>query len=138
MRISLALIAILGLAACEAPADRPAEPPADESLPVEAERPGPAYVGRWAVDLRTCTAPAGDQQPIDIAVDRFEGYENSCAITAVREVEGAQVLSLTCEAEGMRTDEQVRLAVRGDLLTLTYLERDDAEVQLERCPEGAR
>lgn len=130
----LPLTAILLLAGCEAPAERPATP-SDAPAPFAA--PAPAYVGRWAADARACTAPAGDLQPIEITADRFEGYENSCAITAVREVDGAQVASLDCEAEGMRTDEQVRLAVRDDLLTLTYLEREDAEVQLERCPRAA-
>jgi hypothetical protein len=136
----LPLTAMFFLVGCEAPAERPAAPPEATPAPAPSAAPArvgpPAYVGRWAADPRACTDPSGDLQPIEITADRFEGYENSCAITAITatgEPGASYDASLSCEAEGMTRRETVNMRVEDDRLTLVYADRNAAPVQLVRC-----
>lgn len=145
--LSLLILTLPVLAACGEPVTNPpTEPAAPVEGPgvpapappgIEASMPGagPAsFVGRWAADVAWCASPQGDARPITLTPTRFEGYENSCAITALSQVPSGYEAMLACEAEGEQTTERVRLAVSGDVLTLNYLDRPREGVALTRCP----
>lgn len=142
----LALSAVLLLAACGReevnPPTEPAravEPPPDAAPPDPAlDRPrpgtGPAsFVGRWAADVAWCPNTSGERQPITITPTRFEGYENSCAIDRLDEQASSYLADLTCTAEGMTTQERVRMTVDGQRMALSWLSRNDLRVELTKC-----
>lgn len=91
------------------------------------------FVGRWAADVRWCAEQSGAGRPIEITTTRFLGYENSCDITAITQADNAYDASLRCEAEGQASEERVRMAVQGDVMTLTYLDRGGDPVRLNKC-----
>lgn len=152
MRRLLFLTSVAFLASCSDngnvnPPTEPAEPietaeaggaasPSAPGAPGAGTLPGtgPAsFVGRWSADVSWCNAPTGDGRPIDITPDRFEGYENSCAITAVTQTDVGYEATLRCEGEGMTSTERVRMVVTGQQLTLTYLDRSSEPVTLLKC-----
>lgn len=91
------------------------------------------FVGRWAADVSWCPNEQGPERPIEITTTRFEGYENSCAISQIDEADGGYVAYLVCAAEGTTSRERVRLAVSGQTLRLTWIDRDAATVILTKC-----
>lgn len=152
MRRLLFLTSVAFLASCgeNANVNPPTEPAAPIQTPDAAGAPSPAapgapgagtlpgtgpasFVGRWAADVSWCTAPTGDGRPIEITPDRFEGYENSCAITALTETDTGYDATLRCEGEGMTSTERVRMVATGNQLTLTYLDRGGDPVSLNKC-----
>lgn len=119
-----------------APADgAPAAPPAPEpGVTPTLPGTGPtSFVGRWAANVAWCAAPKGAERPIEITPTRFEGYENSCAIETVTETAIGYDAALVCQSEGTTRRERVRMAVAGQTLNLTYLDRDGPGVQLTKC-----
>ncbi len=92
-----------------------------------------SFVGIWAADVAWCAAPQGANRPIEITPTRFEGYENSCAITSVHEGEAGYDATLACQSEGVASTERVRMSVAGQTLSLTYLDRDARSVRLLKC-----
>jgi len=149
-RICFSLLAVLAVAACGPaetnPPTEPAEPidTAGAAAPPPAEPPpgagtilpgtGPrSFVGRWAADVAWCPNTTGPQQPIEITTTRFEGYENSCAIGSVDQIANGYEAALTCTAEGATSTERVRMAVSGQSMRLTWLNRDNAVVTLTKC-----
>lgn len=150
MRLTPILLAPLVLAACERGGD--VNPPTEPARPIEGpgavalppERPpgseqllpgaGPvSFVGRWAAEAEWCANPRGDRAPITITATHWEGYENRCDITRIDQVSGAYVAHLSCEAEGTRSNERVRLAATDQTLDVTWLDRSDRAVRLLRC-----
>ena len=146
----VALASLLALSACER---QSVNPPTEPANPVQVEGgdappatppagvgsvmqgAGPAtFVGRWAGRASWCANTSGAEQPITISTLRFEGYENSCTITALEQVSDGYEAALTCQAEGMASSERVRMAVQGEVMRLTWINRNDAVVQLVRCP----
>jgi len=93
----------------------------------------PSFVGRWASDVSWCSNTQGDARPIEITIDRVEGYENSCAILTIDEAGPAYEATLRCEAEGTTVTERIRMAVSGQSMALTYLDRRQARVDLTKC-----
>lgn len=148
-RATFSLLAALALAACGPGEPNPPTEPAEPIDSPEAEAPpgppppgtgsilpgsGPrSFVGRWAADVSWCPNVTGPERPIEITTTRFEGYENSCAIAAVDQVADGYEAALTCTAEGAVTNERVRMAVSGQTLRLTWLNRDNAVVALTKC-----
>lgn len=146
----LCLAAVLACAACERetvnPPTEPAAPITGEgsTAPPPAPPPGldpimpgagPAnIVGRWAAQRAWCANTSGPEQAITISTLRFEGYENSCAISSLDQVDGGYEATLACASEGTTTRERVRMAAQGDSMRLTWLNRNNAVVQLVRCP----
>ncbi|MFA4893928.1 hypothetical protein [Brevundimonas sp.] len=146
----LAPFAVLILAACGPSETNPPTEPAAAINTAEAEAPLPTpppgvgsimpgsgprtFVGRWAANTAWCANPRGAERPIEISTTRFEGYENSCGIGSIRQVSDGYEAALTCMAEGRTSDERVRLAVQGDSMRLTWLNRNGAAVTLARCP----
>ncbi|HYC67564.1 hypothetical protein [Brevundimonas sp.] len=148
-RICSSLFVALAVAAC-GPGDP--NPPTDPAEPIDtpdvaaspAPRPpgrgsilpgmGPrSFVGRWAADVSWCPNTTGPERPIEITTTRFEGYENSCAISAIDQVADGYEAVLTCTAEGTVSNERVRMAVSGQAMRLTWLNRDNAVVTLTKC-----
>lgn len=147
MRYAVPMMLMAGLAAC---GREPVNPPTEPAAPV-AETPGaplppqpgltptvpgtgPAsFVGQWAADAAWCAAPRGEKRPIEITPLRFEGYENSCAIDAINQTAGAYEAALTCQSEGETRRERVRMAASGQNMTLTWLDRQGAQVSLTKC-----
>ena len=146
----LILLSAMAVAACGQsetnPPTEPAEPIDTPAVSVAPPAPTPGvgpimpgsgpqtFVGRWAADAAWCANTQGAERPIEITTTRFEGYENSCAITSLDEVATGYQATLSCVAEGQTSNEQVRLAVQGDSLRLTWPDRNDAVVLLTRCP----
>ncbi len=142
-------LVVLGLAACgQADVNPPTEPAAPINTP-EAEAPPPppppgvgsvmpgsgpqTFVGRWAANVAWCANARGPERPIDITPTRFEGYENSCDITRISQVDDGYEATLTCMAEGETSSERVRMAVQGEGMRLTWSNRNGAVVRLTRC-----
>lgn len=154
-RFAALFLPLMLLAACERSAvNPPTEPAAAIDTPDAAAPPptappgvdsmlpgaGPAsFVGRWAADVDWCANVQGPQRPIEISTTRLEGYENSCAIASIAQIADGYDARLVCTGEGQTTREGVRLAVQGDALRLTWLDRNGAVVLLARCkpPEAA-
>ena len=146
----LAALSALLCSACERETVNPPTEPANPILVEGADAPpptppagvasvmqgaGPAtFVGRWAGQAGWCANTSGAEQPITISTMRFEGYENSCAITSLEQVSDGYEATLACQAEGTASLERVRMAVQGDVMRLTWINRNDAVVQLVRCP----
>ena len=149
----LAILSVLILAAC---GRTETNPPTDPAAPVdtpEAQAPPPTpppgvgsimpgsgpqtFIGRWAANVAWCADPRGAERPIEITTTRFEDYENSCSIASIRQMADGYEAALTCAAEGQTANERVRLAVQGDSMRLTWLDRNDAVVALVRCPAPA-
>jgi hypothetical protein len=148
-RIHLSLLAAIAVAACGPGEPNPATEPAEPVDTPEAVAPpaapppgaGPAmpgagprnFVGRWAADVAWCPNTTGPERPIEITTTRFEGYENSCAIATIDQVADGYEAALTCTAEGAVSNERVRMAVAGQSMRLTWLNRDNAVVTLTKC-----
>lgn len=145
------LATVLLAAACERqtvnPPTEPAAPIASPEVTPPAPGPegvgpalpgaGPAsFVGRWAGNVAWCANTTGAERPITITPLRFEGYENSCAITSLDQVTDGYEVMLACQAEGEASRERVRLSVQDNVLRLTWLNRNEAVVLLARCPAG--
>jgi len=146
----LALLVVLMLASCgPSETNSPTDPAAPIDTP-EAKAPPPkpppgvgslmpgsgpqTFVGRWAANAAWCANLQGPERPIEITTTRFEGYENSCGIASIIQVSDGYVASLVCAAEGQTATERVRLAVQGDSMRMTWLNRDEAVTTLARCP----
>ena len=145
----LMLSSVLMLAACgQSETNAPTDPAAPIDTP-EAQAPpstpppgvgsimpgsGPqTFVGRWAANTGWCANPQGPERPIEITPTRFEGYENSCAILSISQVADGYVAALACASEGQTSSERIRMAVQGDSMRLTWLNRGSAVVSLVRC-----
>jgi predicted small lipoprotein YifL len=142
-----AILVILAVAGCGEAA--PVNPPTEPAAPVTAPDPaapadtgtvsmvpgrGPtSFVGRWAADVSWCANTQGPERPIEITPTRFEGYENSCSIGAVDQVADGYVATLACVAEGMSSQERVKLSVADGVLRLTWLDRGVGAVALRKC-----
>lgn len=147
---NLAFAALLAGAACDRQAVNPPTEPADPIATPGADAApaapppgvgglmqgaGPAtFVGRWAARADWCASVAGERRPIILSTTRLDGYENSCALVTLDQVADGYEAALACQAEGTVSRERVRLSVQGDALRLTWLDRNDAVVQLVRCP----
>lgn len=148
-RTSLTLFSVLALAACGSGETNPPTEPAapidtpDAAAPPAAPPPGlgPSlpgggprnFVGRWAADVSWCANTSGAERPIEITTTRFEGYENSCAIDDIQQVSDGYEADLTCMAEGSAARERVRMSVTGQAMRLTWLNRDNALINLTKC-----
>jgi hypothetical protein len=149
VRSRLILLVAFAVAACGPgepnPPTEPAEPidTPDAAAPPTAPPPGAgtilpgtgprSFVGRWAADVSWCPNTTGPQRPIEITTTRFEGYENSCAIGSVDQISDGYEVALTCTAEGAVSNERLRMAVSGQTMRLTWLNRDNAVVTLTKC-----
>ncbi|MCE8021412.1 hypothetical protein HOP51_15025 [Halomonas sp. MCCC 1A11036] len=123
----MTLCAALVLTGC---GDEQAAAPDDETALQDAV----AYVGRWAAEPAWC-AQGGEERAITLSPSRFEGYENTCKMEASQESEGTWTARLECSGEGMESSERIRMRLEDHkAMTLTWLDRDDAEVALMRCP----
>jgi hypothetical protein len=91
------------------------------------------FIGRWAANVAWCQNTTGADRPIEISATRFEGYENSCAIAEIDQVGEGYDAVLRCQAEGQTRLERVRMVASGQSLRLTYLDRDNAGVNLTKC-----
>lgn len=146
----IAILSVLTLAACgQAETNPPTDPAAPIDTP-EAGAPAPApppgvgsilpgsgpqtFVGRWAADAAWCANAQGAERPIEITTTRFEGYENSCGILSISQVADGYEAALACAAEGQTSSERIRMAVQGDSMRLTWLNRNNAVLSLVRCP----
>ena len=92
-----------------------------------------SFVGRWSRDVSWCADPAGDPRTLDITPMQFSGDGNRCEITGIDQAINGYDATLRCQAgTGTRT-ERVSMTVAGQLLTLTWLDRQDDPVALTKC-----
>jgi hypothetical protein len=140
-------IAAVVLSACGEhqvnPPDQPAAPLRSAEAMQAVEPPGPSslasrgprsFVGVWAANPAWCARPQGERQPITITPLRFEGYENNCDIARIDETPNGYVATLACQAEGQARTERVHMTASGEVMNLTYIDRDMTTVKLARCP----
>jgi len=149
----LVVLVAFALAACgQSETNSPTDPAAPIDTP-EAEAPAPApppgvgsimpgsgpqtFVGRWAANAAWCANPQGPERPIEITTTRFEGYENSCGILSISQVADGYEAALACASEGQTSSERIRMAVQGEGMRLTWLNRNSAVISLVRCPAPA-
>jgi hypothetical protein len=93
-----------------------------------------SFVGVWAADPAWCASPMGERQPIRISATRFEGYENRCEINSVTQSADGYVAILTCQAEGVASDERLALSATPTTLKITWLDRGATSTEFTRCP----
>lgn len=149
----LAVLSVLMLAACgQSETNAPTDPAQPIDTP-EAEAPPPTpppgvgsimpgsgpqtFVGRWAANAAWCANLQGAERPIEITTTRFEGYENSCGILSITQVADGYQASLACASEGQTSNERITMAVHGEGMRLTWLNRNNAVISLVRCPAPA-
>lgn len=150
-----ALLAALGafalLAAC---GDDRVNPPNEPAAPLRTpeamqpvEAPGPSslasrgprsFVGVWAANPAWCARPQGKNSPITITPMRFDAYDRKCDIVRIDERGSGYVAALSCMAQGRAVSERVHMGAAGDVLTLTYVDRDMLTAKLARCPASPR
>lgn len=132
------LSAWFAVAACSQQPEAPAEPAPLPPIDGETSMPGPDagnFVGTWAAQEEWCGNTTGPERPIRITTTRFEGYENTCAISQVRQMNTAYEAVLDCTAEGTTTQERVRMRVVDDRMTLSWLDRaGSSSTEFARCP----
>lgn len=129
------------------PPDEPAAPlrTPDAMQPVEPAGPtslaarGPrSFVGVWAANPEWCARPQGENSPITITPMRFDAYGRNCTIDQIDERGAGYVAALSCMVQGQAVNERVHMGTAGDVLTLTYLDRERLTTKLARCPGSAR
>ncbi|MFQ3789152.1 hypothetical protein [Halomonas sp. A29] len=128
----MALCAALGLVGCGNEAQAQDDPALEDAV---------AYAGRWATEPALCGQDGEEDRAITIGPSHFEGTEASCDMEVTEEGENAWMAQLDCPPDDMATDERMHLSLEeeseggeGEVLTLTYLDREDHEVTLMRCP----
>jgi hypothetical protein len=143
--------AISLLAACDHrgvnPPDEPAAPLRTPEAMQQVEPPGPSslasrgprsFVGVWAANPVWCAHPRDDRRPITITPMRFDGHENRCDIAKIDETPSGYVVALNCKGEGQTRSERVHMATSGEMMNLTWIDRDMKTVKLARCPGSPR
>jgi hypothetical protein len=69
---------------------------------------------------------------------RFEAPGVACDIARIEETGAGYVATLACAAQGQAKRERVHMAATGDVMNLTYVDRDMKTVKLARCPGSPR
>jgi len=114
---------------------QPVEPPGPSSL---ASRGPRSFVGVWAANPVWCANPQGAESPITLTPLRFEAYGSNCDIATVTETGSGYGATLSCAAGGQTKTEHVYMGASGDVMTLTYIDRNRTTVKLARCPGSPR
>ncbi|RYE10225.1 MAG: hypothetical protein EOP22_05740 [Hyphomicrobiales bacterium] len=142
--LPIAVLPALLLAACggepaptppAASAAAPAATPA-VAAPASDELLAPLF-GTWALDPSQCGGPV-----LKISKARFEGAENGCDISGFTDNgDGTFTAAMSCTAEGQTAGESIKMrpifAPTGEGIDLTYVDRDNLETTVLRCPEPA-
>ncbi len=110
---------------------QPVEPPGPSSL---ASRGPRSFVGVWAANVAWCANPRGEQAPMTLTPMRFDAPGAACDIARIDETGSGYAATLSCAAQGGAKTERVHMAASGDVMNLTYLDRDMMTVKLARCP----
>lgn len=126
----VALCAALGLAGCGNEAQAQDDPALEDAV---------AYAGRWAPDPALCGRDDEEDRAMTIGPSRFEGTEVSCEMEVTEEGSNVWEAQLDCPGDDIANDERIRMSLEegdedGEVMTLTYLDREDHEVTLMRCP----
>ena len=145
------LAAAVLLAAC---GDHQVNPPNEPAAPLrtpeamqQVEPPGPSslagrgprsFVGVWAANPLWCAQPQGARSPIIMTPMRFDAYGHNCDIARIDERGSGYVAALSCKAQGQVKTERVHMSTTGDVMNLTYVDRDMTTVKLARCPGSPR
>ncbi|RYG12075.1 MAG: hypothetical protein EON96_14310 [Caulobacteraceae bacterium] len=143
--------AIAALAAC---GDHQVNPPNEPAAPLrtpeamqQVEPPGPSslamrgprsFVGVWAANPQWCARPQGERSPITLTPLRFDAYGHNCDIASIDETGSGYVAALRCATSGQAKTERVHMSTTGDVMNLTYIDRDMTTVKLARCPGSPR
>jgi hypothetical protein len=146
----VAAVAVL-LAAC---GDHQVNPPNEPAAPLrtpeamqQVEPKGPSslagrgprsFVGVWAANPTWCAHPQGERSPITLTPMRFDAYGHNCDITRIDETSSGYVAALRCAAPGQTKTERVHMSTTGEVMNLTYVDRDMQTVKLARCPGSPR
>lgn len=146
-----AAIAIVLLAACS---DRQVNPPTEPAAPLRtpeamqqvapkgpsslAERGRRSFVGVWAANTTWCARPEDERSPIVLTPLRFDAYGRKCDIARIDETSSGYAATLSCEVEGRSDTERVHMSTTGDVMNLTYVDRNMQTVKLARCPGSPR
>ena len=144
LQVSAIVVPALLLASCgnnAAPAGPSSEAPASEQAAAAA---GPAaddalapLFGTWALNAAQC-----EVQVLKITKTRFEGAENGCDISGYTDNgDGTYTAAMSCMSQGETANESIQMrpvfAPTGEGIELTYLNRDNLETTVLRCPEPA-
>ncbi len=146
-----ALAACALLSACD---ERQVNPPSEPAAPLRTpdamqpvEPAGPSYlagrgprsfVGVWAANPQWCVNPRGANSPITLTPMRFDAYGRNCDIARIDEAGSGYFAALSCMVQGKPVNERVHMGTTGDVLTLTYMDRDRLTTKLARCPGSPR
>jgi hypothetical protein len=140
--IAASLLSALFLSGC---GNNPSPPPAEPSAPAPAEPSSQPVVaddaaleplfGTWGLDPNSC------EQTLKISKTRFEGAENGCDISSFSDNgDGSFTAAMSCSSQGQTAEERIKMrpvfAPAGEGVELTYLNRDNLETLLLRCPDA--
>jgi hypothetical protein len=114
---------------------QPVEPAGPSSLAARGPR---SFVGVWAANPVWCANPRGANSPVAITPMRFDAYGHNCDIARIDEAGAGYFATLSCLAQGKAVSERVHMGTTGDVLTLTYMDRDRLTTKLARCPGSPR
>lgn len=126
----LVLCAALGLSGCGTEAD------AEERSLADAV----AYAGRWATEPALCARDGGEDRAITIGPSSLQQGATACEMQAAQQDENVWEAELDCQGGDRDVKERVRLSLEeesadaGEVMTFTYLDREEQVVTLMRCP----
>ncbi|MBB5746484.1 hypothetical protein [Brevundimonas variabilis] len=113
-----------------------ATPGVDSGIAGSGAMPGTgptSFVGRWSRDVSWCADPAGNPRTLAITPVQFAGDGQRCEIASIDQAVNGYDANLQCQTgTGPRT-ERVSMTVAGQVLTLTWLDRQDDPVTLTKC-----
>ncbi|MFN6981812.1 MAG: hypothetical protein ACK4NU_07790 [Brevundimonas sp.] len=130
------------------PPDEPAPPLRTPDAMQQVEPRGPSslagrgprsFVGIWAANPVWCANPQGERAPITLTPMRFEAPDANCDIARIDETVSGYLATLSCPAQGGQArTERVHMAATGDVMNLTYIDRDMKTIKVARCPGSPR
>ena len=102
------------------------------ACPAAAEDP---WVGTWAAEAEWCeNDDTSEEGPVHIEPEGYYGFEAQCRYEVVRRTGAASWrIDADCTAGGRPYRETLLYALDGDLLRVTYLDRDGENVTFRRC-----
>ncbi len=92
-----------------------------------------SFVGRWSENARWCADDAAGERIPEITPMRFDGNGSRCEIASVEQGINGYDATLRCQTGGGVRIERVGMAVTGQLLSLTWLDRQGDPVTLTKC-----
>ena len=92
-----------------------------------------SQVGRWALNLQSCSAGGAAQgtAPLTVTDTTLRWAAETCTIGKMYKADRALYIEGRCASGGMMSRHPVTLAMKGERLAVTW---NGAHTELQRCP----